>query len=570
MKSFFKYLLVLLSGFVILFGGIALVISLASNSEPMVEDNSYLYINIGGSLSEYVTPDAIQEMLGGGPLDLKKIRDDLEKAAVDSRIRGVVLNVGFLQTGFVKVHELQEAISRYRESGKKIYAYMEWGMTRDYMLAAACDTIIMPTSGNLFLTGVGSEVTHYKDLLVKVGVKAEFVHVGKYKTAPETYTHHSMSPENREVLNDILDQYYRSIIHNISDLRGIDRAHIKKIINEQSGLTGTDALSEKLVDMNGFLDDAVALIRKDGPKPTRILASAYARIPASSLHIRNKSRIAVIYVNGTIAGGEDSDDPLLGRITGQNTVVKSLRKAASSTSVKAIVLRIDSPGGSAIASDVIWHAIKKAAAKKPLIASISDMGASGGYFIAAGADTILTDSLSLIGSIGVFAGKFSLQGLHDKLGINVQQIKRGTNAGLFSTNTQWSASERNVIARLIKDFYHDFVNKVSLGRKMPYEKVDHIAQGRVWSGASGLRNGLADAPGSFYTAIEFAKKLAGIDPKESVRISYYPKKKQLLNTLYTYISMKNSFMDYLKEPQGILMTLQNKPLAMLPYKIIWR
>ncbi len=570
MKSFFKYLLVLLSGFVILFAGIAIVISLLSGSEPVVEDNSYLYINIGGGLAEYVTPDPLQEMFGVGPLDLKKIRDDLEKAAVDDRIRGVILNVGFLQTGFVKTHELQEAIKRYRLSGKKIYAYLEWGMTRDYLLAAACDTVIMPTSGNLFLAGVGSEVTHYKDLLAKVGVQAEFLHIGKYKTAPETYTHKTMSPESREVLNRILDQYYQFIVENISKLRNLERKSVSGIINQQTGLTGQEAVKAGLIDTTGFLDDAIALIRGDGPKLNRITATAYAKIPASSLHIRDKSRIAVIYISGTIAGGEDSKDPLLGTIAGQNTVVKSLRKAASSSSVKAIILRIDSPGGSAIASDVMWHAIRKAADKKPLIASISDMGASGGYYIAAGADSILADPLSLVGSIGVFAGKFSLNGLNNKLGINVQQISRGRNAGLFSTNTAWSASEKKVIHHLISEFYHDFVSKVGAGRNMTYNAVDQIARGRVWTGASALKNGLVDSAGSFYTAISLAKKMAGIDADESVRISYYPKEKQLLNAVYSYVSMQNTLMDYFLQPAGVFISLQNKPMALLPYKIIWR
>lgn len=569
MKSFFKYLLVLLSGFVILFAGIALVISIASESEPTVADNSYLYISLGGGISEYITPNPLQEMFGIEPLDLKRIRDDLEKAAIDTRIRGIVLNIGFLQTGFVKIHELQEAIKLYRQSGKKIYAYLEWGMTRDYLLAAACDSIIMPTSGNLFLTGVGSDVTHYKDLLAKVGVKAEFLHVGKYKTAPERYTHSSMSPENREVLDDILNQYYHFIIANISNLRTISKQHVEQILNDQTGLTGSEALNEKLVDVNGMLDDAVALIQGDGAKPTRISASSYARIPASSLHIRDKSRIAVINVSGVIAGGQDSNDPILGRITGQNTIVKSLEKAAKASSIKAIILRIDSPGGSAIASDVIWHAIRKATKKKPVIASISDMGASGGYYIAAGADTILTDPLSLIGSIGVFAGKFSLKGLNEKLGINIQQIKRGRNAGLFSTNTSWSPSERKVIMHLISSFYHDFVTKVGQGRHMTYDSVDQIAHGRVWTGTAGLKNGLADSAGSFYTAIALAKKMANIDSNESVRISYYPKKKQLLNTIYSYISLKNTVLDYIRQPESILLTLQNKPLTLLPYKLLW-
>jgi len=570
MKSFLKYLLVLLSGFLILFFFLFLAIGVLSDSEPIVEDNSYLHMSIGGSIPEYVAPNPFEGFTGGSGLDLKKIRDNLEKAAVDERINGVVLSLGFLQTGYAKIEELQNLIDTYRESGKKIYAYLEFGLTKEYLVAIACDSVFMPPNANLFLTGVGSEITFYKGLFEKVGVQADFVHVGQFKNAPDQYTRDKISPAQSLVINDILDQFFNFIIKSVAERRNISEDNVRDLIDNHSGFTGKSALANGLIDTTLYKEDIIKLLDYENSAPQKISGSTYASIPVSSLGIRNKSRIAVIHISGTISGGNDVDDPILGKLAGANTIAGNIRSAARSSSTKAIILRIDSPGGSAIAANIIWKAVEEATENKPVIASISDYGASGGYYIAMAADTILNNPMSLIGSIGIYAGKFSTKGLYEKVGIGYKRLQRGKNAALFSTNSLWSPSERKVMQNLIEDFYKDFVTKVADSRGLTYDETHAISQGRVWSGFQGYQNGLADTTASFYDAISLAKKMADIDKEESVRLSYYPREKDFFTELYSMISMNFSYNDILTQTENnFISKFQNQPLALMPFLITW-
>ena len=571
MKSFLKYLLVLLSGFLILFLSLFLVIGFLSDTEPVVEDNSYLHMSIGGSIPEYIAPDPFEDFTGGGRLDLKKIRDNLEKAAVDDRINGVVLNLGFLQTGYAKIEELQKLIDVYRQSGKKIYAYMEFGMTREYLVAIACDSVFMPKNANLFLTGVGSEITFYKGLFDKVGIQADFVHVGQFKNAPDQYTRDKMSPAQNLVLNDILDQFFDFIVKSISKRRSLPEDKVRDLINNHSGFTGKSALSTGLIDGIFFKDDIVTLLDYENSMPQKISGIAYSSVPVSSLGVRNKSKIAIIHISGTISSGNDVNDPLLGKLAGANTIVKDIKSAVKSSTTKALILRIDSPGGSAIAANIIWKAVKEAAKEKPVIASISDYGASGGYYIAMGADTILNSPMSLIGSIGIYAGKFSTEGLYKKIGLGYERLQRGKNAALFSTNSLWSPSERKVMQSLIEDFYKDFVTKVAESRDLSYDETHAISQGRVWSGLQGFQNGLADSTCTFYNAVVMAKKMANIDDEESVRLSYYPKKKDFFTELYNMIAISSSYRNIFAQTESnFISKFQNRPLALMPFLITWK
>ncbi|NOG45677.1 MAG: signal peptide peptidase SppA [Calditrichaeota bacterium] len=546
------------------------MIGILSDSEPIIEDNSYLHMSIGGSIPEYVAPSSLEEFTGSSRLDLKKIRDNLEKAAVDDRINGVILNLGFLQTGYAKVEELQKLIDTYRESGKKIYAYLEFAMTREYLVAIACDSVFMPENSNLFITGVGSELTFYKGFFDKVGIQADFVHVGQFKNAPDQYTRDKISPAQSLVLNDILDQFYSFIITNIAERRNLSEDKVRDLINNQTGFTGKSALANGLVDGTSFKNEIVQILDYYNSPPAKISGQTYSSIPVSSLGLRTKSRIAVIHISGTISSGNDVDDPILGKLAGANTISQNIRSAAKSSYTKAIILRIDSPGGSAIAANIIWKAVKEASEKKAVVASISDYGASGGYYIAMAADTILNSPMSLIGSIGIYAGKFSTEGLYKKVGLGYERLHRGKNAGLFSTNSLWSNSERKVMQSLIEDFYKDFVTKVADSRGLTYDQTDALSQGRVWSGIQGYQNGLIDSTGSFYDAIDLAKKMAQIDEEESVRLSYYPKEKDFFTELYSMVSMNTSFNSILQQTETTLLTrFQNQPLALMPFLITW-
>jgi protease-4 len=569
MKSFLKYLLVLLSGFFILFLILFIFLMALTEAEPTIDDNSYLHLTLSGTIPEYVAPSPLSGITGSDVLDLKSIRENLEKAAVDERIRGVVLDIGIISTGYAKINELLSLIHEYRQSGKKIYAYMDIALTREYMVAIACDSVFMTSAGNLFLTGVSSEATFYEKFFNTIGIKADFVHTGKYKSAPDRYTSDQMSDNETLVLNNILDQYYEFIIKNISENRSISIDKVRDLINNQTGFTGKEALEIGLVDGLKYVQEIPLLFTSDSTHLDKVYGSSYSQFPISSLGIRNSSKIAVIHVTGTIAGGNDVDDPILGKIAGSRTIISNIKKAARSLSTKAIILRIDSPGGSALSSDLIWKAVKDAAEKKPVLASISDYGASGGYYIAMGADSIVNDPLSLIGSIGIFAGKFSTEGLYDKLGLVTERINRGKNASLFSTNSIWSDSERKVMQRLIDSYYKDFVTKVAESRNMSFEETDLVSQGRVWSGVQGVVNGLANSAGSFYSAIDIAKEMANISADESVRLSYYPKQKDLFTELYNLSNI--NFKNFFSVSEDLNITkFQNQPMALMPFIIKWK
>ena len=378
-----------------------------------------------------------------------------------------------------------------------------------------------------------------------------------------------MSRPHREVMTNILNNLYQNIVQTVSESRHLSEAEVEQLINDVSGFTGREALKAGLIDRTGYLQDITQTLSSNNKKAVRLSASDYADVPASSLKIRNKSRIAVINCVGVIAGGSDTNDPYFGKIMGSETVIKNLEKAAKSKFIKAIILRIDSPGGSATASEAIWHAIRKAAKKKPVIASVSDYGASGGYYISMAADTMFTAPNSLVGSIGIFAGKFSFKGLYDKLDLNNETIQNGKNAGLFSVMQPWSKSERKIIDRLIADFYQDFVQKTADARGMTFDQVDGLARGHVWTGNEAVQNHLFDSEGYFYTAVEAAVKMAHIDSTESVRLIYYPKEKSMLDELFSTFSILSFNANPLDKLQGILQHIQNKPMALLPFVIKW-
>jgi protease-4 len=568
MKRLIKWVAIIGGIFIILIFISYLFISALFDTEPVVNQNSYLQISLGGSIPEYDPSDAFEEYIRGTSLDLKKIRQSLKMAEVDDRIKGIVLKIGFLRTGFAKLDEIHQLIEKFRVSGKKVYAYFDYCLTRDYYLASICDSIFISPGGTLFLTGVAGEVTFYKGLLSKIGVEADFEHMGEYKNAPDMYTRQTMSDYQKEVIDNILDSRYKNLVDTIAQKRAITPDKVRYLIEEVSGFSPEEAFEHGLVDGIKYIDEVKDILKGDSKRIYQISASEYSFINPASVDLEGEERIAVIYCTGTMTGGEDGSDPVFGRTMGANRVIRDINRAAESSSVKAIILRINSPGGSSLAADKIWHAIAKAQKEKPVIASISDIGASGGYYIALGADTILAQNLSLIGSIGVFAGKFSLKNLYERIELNNVYIKRGKNSGIFSLNSKFSDSERKIVRAMIKDFYIKFVTKVAENRNRTYEEMDLVARGRVWNGLKGIDINLIDMIGGLDEAIDVAKQLAGIDVETPVHLIHYPKSRSFFNQLFSRFSAFSKFIsnpvDQLEE---YLQELQMRPLFLMPFTI---
>jgi len=566
MKRLLKWVAIICGVFLIFIFISYLFINSLFDTEPAVSQNSYLQITLGGSLPEYNPSDALSEYIRGSSLDLKKIRQSLKMAEIDDRIKGVVLNIGFLRTGFAKLAELHQLIEKFQVSGKKVYAYFDYGLTRDYYLASVCDSIFMAPGGTLLITGIAAEMTFYKGLLSKIGVEADFEHVGEYKNAPDMYTRQTMSDYQKEVIDDILDSRYNHLVQAISKNRGIGLEKIRYLIEEVSGFTPEEAMQENLVDGIKYIDEVKDLLKGNLKRISRISASEYALVDPASVGLEGEKRIAVIYCTGTMMGGEDGSDPVFGRTMGANRVIRDVNRAAQSSSIKAIILRINSPGGSSLAADEIWHAIAEAQKEKPVIASISDMGASGGYYIALGADTILAQNLSLVGSIGVYAGKFSLKNLYKKIELNNVYIKRGKNSGIFSLGSKFTDSERKVIQRMISDFYFKFVMKVAENRNRTYEEIDQVARGRVWNGLKGIDIHLIDMIGGLDEAVDIAKDLADIEDETSIRLIYFPKGRSFINQLFSRFSIiSNITVNPVGHLEDYLWKLQMKPLMLMPF-----
>lgn len=465
----------------------------------------------------------------------------IEKAADDATVSGVILRINGPHIAWGKMAAFREAIQRVQAKGKKVYAWLDSGSNMDYLLAAACDEVVMPESATLMLVGLRAEVTFYKTLLDWLGVKAEMLRVGEFKSAGEPYTRTEMSPEFRKEMEEILDDYYRQMLEVLTKSRKLTDDEAKGAI-DAGPHTAAQAKTLKLIDRIAYEDELesalekqvegkkLRVLKKYGKKKIDTDFSGFGGMmkfmemimgvePPQKKSITPK--IAVIYATGPIMSGKSSTDLFSSESTiGSDTMIKAIRDARNNDQVKAIVLRINSPGGSALASDLIWRELELV--KKPFVVSMGDVAASGGYYIAQGADKIFAEPGTLTGSIGVVGGKLSLAGLYKKIGITTSVISRGKNSGIFSSN-EFTDSERETMQKLLNDIYDQFTSKAAAGRKMEKEKLEKLARGRVYTGAMAKKLGLVDELGSLDDAVAAAQKLAGLNEGEKIERLNLPK-----------------------------------------------
>lgn len=494
------------------------------DNEPQVASNSVLVLKLEGSLPDYVPEDPFaSRFFGRDDRSLTSLLTQIKKAKADKRISAIMLDIDLTLIGWAKADEIRDTIADFRTAGKPVYAYMEYGTNKEYYIATACDRIYVAPIGDLFIVGLAADVMSLRGSLDKLGVYPDFYQIGKYKSAPEQYTQKQMTPAHREVLDAMLDDTFARYVGGIAAARHKSVDEVKAMI-DSAPIRAADAQKLGLIDEAKYRDDVESELKKrlgykDDEKLRTVKTDEYRRISPESLGLNQGERIAVIYASGAIGSGKSSDGGTFGeRMVGSDTVVKALNDARDDKSIKAIILRVDSPGGTSYASDVIWHAVEAAKAKKPVVVSMSDLAASGGYYISTGANRIIAEPSTLTGSIGVFAGKPVLKGLYDWLGVNNEYVLRGKNAGMFRETEKFTADERKKFEEMMNRFYwDDFVPKVAAGRKRDAEYVNSIAQGRVWSGAQGKENGLVDEFGGMERAVEVAKELAGIPAAKSVR-----------------------------------------------------
>lgn len=457
--------------------------------------------------------------------DLSEIESVLKSAKTDESIVGAILKLRGADYGIGRLQEVRDAILDFKKSGKKVLCYASSSGTGNYLVASACDKIVLHPSGEVRLIGIRAESTFYKGALDKLGVRADLEHIGKYKSASEPWTRESMSPAHREALDSLLDELFEQLTHAIAEGRGFSVAELKGKI-DYGPYTATEALNAGLVDELAYDDEIEEISQKlMGGKYPILKATEYQRIQRYEYEWRKPPpKIALIYAEGMIVSGKSLKNPLTGsKMMGAKTITKAIKTARLDSSVKAIVLRIDSSGGFIQPSDSIWREVALAKAQKPLIVSMADVAASGGYYIAAPADVIVAEPGTITGSIGVISGKYSLKGLYDKIGIKKEILKRGKYADFYTDYGDYPKEEQAIIKKQIKLLYDDFVHKVAQGRNMTDAEVDKIGRGRVWTGSQAKAVGLVDRIGGLDLAISIAKERAGLKKEAEVQIIRLPK-----------------------------------------------
>jgi len=528
LKSFFASILGTLTAlglfFVILLlfvSGIASIIN-APSGLTSVKQNSVLDLNLNYPIVDRAPNfDEFQRFLGleDEVLGLPDILSAIDKARDNSSIKGIRLRTDFISAGWAQTRSIRNALNRFKESGKFIYAYGDLYTQKGYYLASVSDSIFLNPVGILEFKGLASEVLYYKDFQEEYGVKMEVIRHGKYKSAVEPYLENEMSADNRYQIKTLLNDIWETVREEIGEARNLKSKTIDDIINNQRLVVPEDGVNETLIDALVYEDDFDERIKTaleiSSNQKTNLASIRQLNNASSTYNTDIKDRIAVVFARGPIMYGEGTENMIA-----QGVFVETLQELADDDWIKAVVLRVESPGGNALTSDLLWRAIENLKSKKPVFVSMGNVAASGGYYIAAGADQIYADPLSITGSIGVFASLPNIHGMTKKLGINAQTVETHQNALGYSFFQPLSETFKQRTIKSIENTYNTFKQRVIDGRGLTSAEVESIAQGRVWSGKQALNVGLVDHLGGLQDAIMAAAKAANI---ENYNIVNYPK-----------------------------------------------
>lgn len=532
-----KYLLGIISGIilVVLFVVFLVLAGVAVQSfEPDIEADSVLTIRLSGRIPEHIDGFTIQMLRTGPPPTVLELRNVFEKAAEDDRIRALTLHLGGLGVGWAKAQEIRWGIEKFKQAGKPVFAFLTTGSTIDYLVASAADEVYMSPEGMLDVKGLRIEASFYTETLAKLGIEAELHRVGKYKSAVEPYVRTSMSDEYREVWNSILDDVYSRFLTTVGVARGKSEEEMRQIV-ETGPFLPRQALDAGLIDGLKYRDELEDHIKEtlELDELRKVKYSEYRNTLPNSLGFGAENQVAVVYAVGEILSGNGQTDPFTGlTILGSDSFSATLRKLREDDDIKAVILRINSPGGDAVASDQIWREVNLLREEKPLVVSFSDVAASGGYYIAMAGAPVLAYPGTYTGSIGVFYGKINLRGLYDKIGLKKEVIKRGRFADIYSDYRSLNDDERAKLRGDIEIFYKGFVDKVAESREREWEEIDEVAQGRVWMGSQAEQQGLVDELGGFDRAIELVREAAGIEEDEEIQLVPYPAPKNPFEALF--------------------------------------
>lgn len=587
MNNFFKYVFASMLGFMlgyllmiiivtsILIGTVSYIVgsSLKSDKENVIQDNSMLKIDFM-TVAERVDDSPFANFATGfdeslSPLSLKGIIDEIAKAKTDSKISGIYLNFGMLSVDYASLAEIRVALLDFKKSGKFIYSFSDIYTEKSYYMASVADSIFMQPEGNLVFNGFHIEMPFFRGTFDKLGIEPKILRHGKFKSAGESFDKYAMSNENRIQHNEMVNSMYNNYLEGISKSRKISKDELFSIANEFKVKTAQDAVTYKLIDKLYYTDQLISMLKKKtgSDKLNFVTLSTYKNVKLSKSDKNKekpytKNRIALIYAVGSIVTGEGSNTMI-----GSESLSATIRKARLDTDVKAIVLRINSGGGSALASDIIWREVKLAQKEKPVVVSMGELAASGGYYIACAADSILAEPATLTGSIGVIGMLVNMEKFwKDKVGISFDRVKTGKYSDIGNPNRTMTKDEEQIIQILIDQTYHTFIKKVAEGRKLKIELVDSLAQGRVWTGEQALKNKLVDKLGGLNDAIAVAARMAKMD---NYRLTILPKMDNPVEKFFKTFNLSSIKMDLVQSFMGSDYELYNQIKSVREYNGIY-
>ena len=530
-----------------------LLVSPAFAEEKVAEETppptkKYVEFTLGGT---YTDTKTVSTFGTSSTKTLRGLFKKLDALKTDDEIAGVIFKIDGVSIGWATLQEIRTELHEFRDTGKETIGYLESGGNAEYLLATTMDRIVLIPTGSLNLTGLRAEVLFYKGLLDKLDIEADMLAMGKYKSGVEPYMRDGMSDEFRESITALLDDLYAQLLNHFAESRDSITAENASDLINRGPFTAVEAKQEKLVDALQYYDELIAALKaasedeevqvvKPGFERKRKVPdmNSFAGLmqlfsmlnPPQRAQAAAAHQIALIYASGPILPDIDSPFIAMSAIT-PKALKKAFEKARTDDTVQAVVLRIDSPGGSALASDLIWREVMLTQREKPVVVSMGNVAASGGYYIAMAAGTIVAHPSTLTGSIGVFGGKLNLKGLYNKAGLTKEIISHGQNATLYSDYGGFTPTERERVEKMMKTVYEDFVNKAATGRNKSFDEIDEIAQGRVWTGKQAQALGLVDEIGGLDTALSIAKKQAGFAEDDKVNLIVLPKQRPFFEQL---------------------------------------
>ncbi|UXX78340.1 signal peptide peptidase SppA [Reichenbachiella carrageenanivorans] len=513
---------------------IGVLVATSSEEVPVVEENSVLYINLSGMISERVAEDPLAELFAGPnemQIPLLKTLDAIAAAKNDNNIKGIYLSHGYVSGGYAALNEIRLALEDFKSSGKFIYSYGEYISEGNYYVTSVADEIILNPIGSLEFNGLNASVTFFKGLFDKLDIEAQIFRVGTYKSAVEPFFRKDMSAANKEQMTSFVNDIYDHILKNISISRNIEIDRLREISDQMLVRKAEDAAELGLVTKVAYETDVKEMIKTElglsaDEKIKFIRLNGYIKTVDNDY---SSNKVAVIVADGEIVSGSGDMETV-----GSDKFVKAIQKARESKRVKAVVIRVNSPGGSMVASDVMWNEIMLTKKEKPVIASMSNMAASGGYYLSMPCDTIVAQPMTITGSIGIFGmipnlGSF----LENKLGITNDGVSTGQFSDLYRVSSALNEQEKNIIQTSVEQGYETFTSKAAEGRRMTQDDIKAVASGRVWTGRQAKERGLVDVLGTYNDAVQLAAAAAGIS--DDYAITYYPQLKSKWEELFSTV-----------------------------------